>query len=142
MKKVESGSHVKLCYKGRLEEVENFGEEEKCQEVELNVGAGEVLKGFEEAIIGMVQNERRTFVLGPEEAYGERDDRLERTLARAELPPDFDASAGEMIALQTDRGDQILAMVKDSNSDTVTLDLNHPLAGKSLVFEVEIEDVQ
>lgn len=141
MKTVEPGSIVKLCYKGRLQETEETGSDKECQKVELQIGAGEIMKGFEEAIIGMAPNESKVFTLKPDEAYGERDERLERTFSRSELPDDFAAQNGEMVALQTANGEQLLATVKGTGDGEVTLDFNHPLAGKSLTFEVEIEEV-
>ncbi len=141
MKKVESGSVVKLCYKGRLEEADTTGRPGECQEVEIEVGSGKIMKGFEEAIMGMSPNETKTFTLSPEEAYGERDDRLEQSFARSELPKDFDVKPGEVVALQTSRGDQILASVKSLDGDEIILDFNHPLAGQELTFDVEIQEV-
>lgn len=140
---VENGLYVKACYTGKLAdgEEEVHGEADNCQPIEFQVGAGNVLKAFEDALIGMAPKEKRTFILGPEEAYGIRDDRLERTFERTDLPSDFSARVGEMVALQTDRGDQVLATVIYSDDAQVTLDLNHPLAGKSIVFEVQIEEV-
>ncbi len=142
MKTVEPGSVVKLCYKGRVSEVESFDPTMNCQEIQVEVGAGEMMKGFENALLGMGENEKKTFTLDPDEAFGNRDDRLERTFERNELPGDFSAKEGDMISLQTSTGDQILATVKDTNDEQITLDLNHPLAGKSLTFEVEVHHIQ
>lgn len=141
MKKVESGDRVKLCYRGKLEGEQGFDPDGGCQEVEIQIGAGEILKGFENSILGMASNEKKVFTLNPEEAYGQRHSQLVRTFGRSDLPSDFDVEAGEVVALQTNRGDQILATVKALNGDNVTLDMNHPLAGKSLTFEVEIEEI-
>lgn len=142
MKRIEPGSIVKLCYKSKLEEADAFSSNKECQQVEVQVGSGKVMEGFETAIIGMLPKEKKTFTLSPNEAYGERDERLERIFRRSELPTDFRVKAGEMIALQTSEGDQLLATIKDAEGEEIILDFNHPLAGKSLTFEVEIEEVQ
>lgn len=141
MKRVEAGSVVKLCYIGRFEETEKAGQSGECQEVEIEVGSGKVMKGFEEAIIGMETNEKKSFTLSPGEAYGERDGRLEKTFMRSELPKDFGVKPGEVVALQTSRGDQIFATVLKTEGDEITLDFNHPLAGKCVTFDVEIEEI-
>jgi peptidylprolyl isomerase len=143
MMTVENGLFVKACYSGKLadSEEEVYSDERNCQSIEFQVGSGDVLKAFEEAMIGMAPKETRTFILGPEEAYGERDTRLERTFSRSALPSDFNARKDELIALQTDKGDQVLATVKRVNDEEVTLDLNHPLAGKTILFEVQVEEV-
>lgn len=142
MKRVEIGDFVTLCYKGKLQEDDAFDPGLTCQRLDIQVGSGEILKGFEDAILGMHSNEKKTFTLGVDEAYGQRHDQLVRTFERSDLPPDFDAKPGEMIALQTSEGERILAMVQDAFGDKVTLDMNHPLAGKSLTFEVHVEDIR
>lgn len=142
MKVAEPGDHVKLCYKGRLKEASQFDPAVSCRELEFEVGSGEVMPAFEDAIMGMAPQEKRTFSLNAGEAYGERDERLERTFSRLELPFDFKAGPGEMIALETSEGERILATVLAADEESVTLDLNHPLAGKELTFEVEVHDVQ
>lgn len=141
MKTVENGVFVKLCYTGKLAQGEEFEPDRKCQPIEFQVGAGEVIKGFEEAVVGMREKEKRIFTLDPDDAYGERDERLQRAFEKDDLPPDFSAGVGEMIAIETDKGDQFLATVRDVNEEAVILDLNHPLAGKSLTFEVEVQEI-
>lgn len=141
MKKVEAGSVVKLCYKGRFEGAEEAVRDRECQQVEIEVGSGKVMKGFEEALIGMGANEKKSFTLSPDEAYGQRDDRLEKTFERSELPDDFGVQPGEVVALQTSKGDQIFATVLKMEGNQITLDFNHPLAGKFVTFDVEIEEI-
>lgn len=139
---IKAGDLVKLCYRGRLQELTSFAVDEECRHVEVRIGSGDILKGFEDAILGMKPHERKTFTLDPTDAYGNRDESLIRVFNRSELPSNFDAKPGEVIALHSDRGGELVAIVKDTDTDQVTLDMNHPLAGKSITFEVEIEGIQ
>jgi peptidylprolyl isomerase len=141
MKSVEVGDYVKICYRGRLEMHETFDSGEDCRTLEFQVGSKEVLKGLEEALVGMELKEHKTVTLSPDEAFGHRDEQLKRTFMRSELPFDFQGQPGDMVALRTDRGDEILAMVKDSDEEKVTIDLNHPLAGENVTFELIVEEI-
>jgi peptidylprolyl isomerase len=138
---VEKGKFVKLCYTGRYEDGEIFDQTSACQAIEIEIGAGEVVPGFEDALIGMAPSEKRTFTLGPDQAYGDRDERLQRKIGRSNFPTGYQPQVGEVIAFRTPVGEQLPAMVKDADSETVTVDFNHPLAGKSLTFEVEVAEV-
>jgi len=104
----------------------------------VHIGQGQVIKGFEDALMDMTLNEKKTFTLTADEAYGQRDESLLRTFQRSELPPGFDPQKGEIVALRTPDGEQIPALVSDSNDEQITIDLNHPLAGQSLTFDVEV----
>ncbi|HDM75519.1 MAG TPA: peptidylprolyl isomerase [Deltaproteobacteria bacterium] len=141
MEKVKSGHFVKVHYTGKLESGEVFDSSRNAQPIEIKVGAGQVIKGFEDALIGMAVNETKTFTLSPEEAYGERDENLEQTFMKSSLPPNFEPKVGEILGLQTPEGHQIPATVKDVDSEKIVVDLNHPLAGKSLTFEIEVMEI-
>jgi peptidylprolyl isomerase len=141
MKKVENGRYVKVSYTGKFDNGEVFDAADACHPLEFQVGSGDVIKGFEDALLGMAPNEKKTFTVPPEDAYGHRDDSLEHTFDRSDLPSDFSPAIGEVIVLQTEEGDQTLATVKQIESQTVLVDLNHPLAGKSLTFDVEVNEI-
>ncbi len=141
MKKVEKGHFVKVHYTGRLENGEIFDSSEGRGPLEFQVGSGQVISGFENQIVGMSINEKKSFTLTPEEAYGHRDDRLEQTFSRSELPPNFEPSVGEILALQTPDGGRIPATVVNITEEEITIDLNHPLAGHTLNFDVEVIDI-
>lgn len=141
MKKVENGAYVKLCYTGRLEDGIVFDKTEKCKPLEIQVGSGNLVEGFEHAIMGMEQSERKSFVLGPEDAYGERDERLERTFVRANLPLQFEPYAGQVIVFMTENGRELPAIIKFVDEEVIIADFNHPLAGKNLAFEVEVAEI-
>ncbi|MFZ2444989.1 MAG: peptidylprolyl isomerase [Syntrophobacteraceae bacterium] len=141
MSKVEDGVFVKLCFTGKLDDGAIFDKTEKCKPLEIQVGSGGLVDGFENAIIGMTQNEKKSFVLEPEEAYGERDESLERSYPRSTLALNFEPVAGQVILFTTESGDELPALVKSVDEEVLVLDFNHPLAGKSLTFEVEITGI-
>lgn len=141
MRKVEKGNFVKVCYTGKLKSGEIFDQTEDCQSLEVEIGAGEVIPGFEDALLGMSLNEKKTFTLTPDEAYGQRDETLERKIARSNFPPGYQPQEGEFVAFQTPKGEQLPAMVKDVGLEHVVVDFNHPLAGQSLIYEVEVAEI-
>ncbi len=141
MRKVESGNYVRVHYTGKLDDGEVFDSSRDGQPIEVQAGAEQVIKGFDDAILGMALEEKKTFTLAPEEAYGHRDENLERTFERSDLPDGMDPREGEIIALKTDDGEQIPARVKNVDEKKLTLDLNHPLAGESLTFDIEIMEI-
>ncbi|MBW1740386.1 MAG: peptidylprolyl isomerase [Deltaproteobacteria bacterium] len=118
MKKVERGHFVKLDYTGTLENGEVFDSSRNSHPIEVEVGAGRIIKGFEDALIGMVENEKKTFTLSPEEAQ-----------------------VGQVLALRNPQGGRIPAKVTHVDEEKITVDLNHPLAGKTLTFEVKVLEI-
>lgn len=138
MEKVEKGLFVRVAYKGTLENGEVFDNREAHRPLEIQMGTGLMIEGFEKALLGMSLNEKKVFTLEPEEAYGQRDEALVLTFARADIPPDIDPRLGQTLALNTPRGRGIPARVVRADVKSVTMDMNHPLAGKALTFEIEV----
>jgi len=89
----------------------------------------------------MSVQEKKTFSLEPSDAYGEREDGLEQTFSRSDFPPDFEAEVGQVIILQDREHGQYPALVKALEDSEVVLDLNHPLAGKALTFDIEVVEI-
>ena len=141
MKKVESGHFVRVNYTGKLDDGEVFDTNISTQPLEVEMGAARIIKGFEDALLGMAEQEKKTFTLSPEEAYGARDDNLEQSFMRSALPDNFDPKLGEVVALQTPEGQPFPAKVKGSDDEKIIFDLNHPLAGQALTFEIEILEI-
>jgi peptidylprolyl isomerase len=141
MQKVEPGNFVKVTYKGTLEDGQVFDSNKGDSPLELEVGKGDVIKGFEEGLLGMARNETKTFTVEPENGYGVRDERLLRDFQRSELPDNFNPDKGQIISLQTAEGEKIPATVENTDDEKITIDLNHPLAGIPLTFEVEVHEI-
>jgi peptidylprolyl isomerase len=141
MKTVENGHFVKVDYTGTLENGDIFDSSRNSHPIEVEVGKGRVIKGFEDALIGMAENEKKTFTCSPNEAYGHRNESLEQTFMRSQFPQGFDPQVGQMLALRNPQGGQFPARVKHKDDEKITVDLNHPLAGKTLTFDIEVVEI-
>lgn len=138
MKKVENGLFISVDYKGTLQNGDVFDTSHGRQPIEVQVGAGQMITGFENELLGMSLNERKTFTLEPEEAYGQRNETLKRDIPRTHIPPELNPKVGMMVDLQTQEGQQIPAQIVHLDEERLTLDMNHPLAGETLNFEIEV----
>lgn len=138
MQKVEEGLYVSVHYKGTLDSGEIFDSSEGRAPLEVQMGAGQLIQGFEAALAGMTLNEKKTFTLAPEEAYGMRDDKRMHHFPRTEVPPEMNPQVGQAIALTASDGRQIPARIAAVNDEQITVDLNHPLAGEALTFDIEV----
>lgn len=138
MNKVEDGLFVSVEYKGTLQNGEVFDTSRGRQPLEVQMGAGQLIPGFENALMGMSLNEKKTFTLEAEEAYGQRDESLTHVFAKSDIPSQMDPQVGQTVALSTQEGRQIPAQVVKVDDQGVTVDMNHPLAGKELTFEIEV----
>ena len=141
MSKAEKGKFVKVHYTGKYENGDVFDSSSGCVPLEIQIGSGQVIPGFEKAVEGMSQNEKKTFTLEPSEAYGERNDDLEQDFPRSDFPDDFNPEVGQVLILKTPEQGQFPATVKGLQEESVLLDLNHPLAGKSITFDVEVVEI-
>jgi peptidylprolyl isomerase len=138
MQKVENDLYVSVQYTGTLDSGEEFDSSKGRPPLEVRIGAGNVIPGFESALMGMTLNESKTFTLSPEEAYGLRDDSRTHEFPKADMPQGMDLELGQVLALTTKDGQQIPARVDRIDDDVIQLDLNHPLAGQSLTFAIEV----
>jgi len=141
MSTVESGKYVKVHYTGKFESGEVFDSSRGCQPLEIKVGAHQVIPGFEDALMGMSPSEKKTFTLEPSEAYGERDENLQQGFNRSDFPKDFEPEIGQVLVLQNPQQGQFPATVKSVEGDDIILDLNHPLAGKKISFDIEVMEI-
>lgn len=138
MQKVARGMFVSVDYTGTLASGEVFDSSEGRQPLEVQIGAGNVIPGFEAALEGMQLNETKTFTLDPEDAYGHRDDSRMHDFPRSDIPDGMTPEVGQTLVLTTPQGQQIPARVDHMDDDKVVFDLNHPLAGESLTFRIEV----
>jgi peptidylprolyl isomerase len=141
MSKVENGKFVTVNYKGTLNNGEVFDTSEGAQPMEVMVGGGQVIQGFEQALMGMALNETKAFTLEPDQAYGHRDEEQLHTFSRQEVPEEMNPQVGDVIGLQTPDGQQIPAKIAEADDEKVVVDLNHPLAGETLNFEIEVTGI-
>lgn len=138
MKTVEKGKDFQVHYTGTLANGEVFDSSEGREPLKVTIGQGQLIGGFEENLLDMELKEKKRFTLDPEDAYGHRDESAIRRFPRENLPPEMQFQEGQMLALKTPEGQQIPAKVARLDEQSITLDLNHPLAGQSLTFEIEV----
>jgi len=139
IKKVDK---IKVEYEGKLEDGTVFDSSEKHgKPLEFEVGAKQVIKGFEEAVLGMEKGDEKEITLKPSEAYGDHNLELVKKVPKEHLPKDKELKTGMMLLMKLPNGAQIPAKIAEVSDKEVTLDLNHPLVGKTLVFKIKIADI-
>lgn len=138
MNTVEKGLFVSVEYKGTLENGDVFDTSHGRAPLEVKVGAGQLIKGFEDALMGMALNDKKTVTLEPDQAYGHRSEDMVHSFTREEIPAELNPQVGQTVGLTTQDGQQIPAHIVEVTDEQVTVDLNHPMAGKTLTFEIEV----
>jgi len=134
---VKKGDKIKVEYTGSFENGEVFDASEKHgKPLEFEAGKGMVVPGFDSAVIGMNAKEEKTITLKPEEAYGVPNEKAIQKIPKDKFPPE--AKEGMMIGVPLPNGQQIPAKITKIDDKEVTIDMNHPLAGKTLVFKIKI----
>jgi len=136
---VGTGDTVTLHYKGTLDDGTEFDSSyERGEPIQVITGAGQLIEGFDNALTGMAAGETKTFTLSPAEAYGERDDAATTTLSREVFPEELELTEGMTLPLAGPNGQPFLATVTEVTDSDIVADLNHPMAGKNLTFQVEV----
>jgi len=138
---VKNGDTVKVHYTGKLENGKVFDTSEDRQPREFTLGSGKIVPGFEKGIIGMEVGEAKTITVPPEEAYGPRRNELIVDVEKTDLPENITPAIGKQLQIRQKDGNPIKVTITDMNEDTVTLDANHPLAGNTLFFDVELVEI-
>lgn len=138
---IKKGDKVKVDYIGTFDDGKVFDSSEGRQPLEFEVGAGQMIKGFDDAVVGMKKGDEKDIKLKPAEAYGEHNPELIRELPKERLPEGPKPEAGMMIGLQTPDGKQFPAMITKVTDKSIFIDLNHPMAGKNLNFKIKIVSV-
>ena len=141
MANASSGDTVHVHYTGRLEDGTVFDSSEGRDPLEFKLGEGSVIAGFENAVEGLEVGEKADARLDPEQAYGPVRDDLVMAVPREQLPDGMDPDVGDQLAMQTQDGQNVPVTVVDTDEASVKIDANHPLAGKTLIFELELVDI-
>lgn len=138
MTQASQGDTVNIHYTGKLEDGTVFDTSRSRHPLQFTIGKGQVIAGFEQAVIGMNLGESKTTTIPVEQAYGQRRQDRIVTVQRDQLPPDLNPAVGQRLEL-TQMDDQTLLVTVTAMTDTtLTLDANHPLAGKDLTFDIEL----
>ncbi|MEJ2184921.1 MAG: peptidylprolyl isomerase [Gemmatimonadota bacterium] len=137
----KSGDQVAVHYTGKLDSGEVFDSSDGRDPIRFELGSGQVIPGFEQAVEGMAVGDKREIRIEPEDAYGQPSDELLVEVARTQLPGDIEPAVGMPLQVQTGGGEQRVVRVTEVGDDTVTIDMNHPLAGRALNFELELVEI-
>lgn len=132
---------VKVHYKGTLSNGEVFDTSEGKEPLEFKLGAGQILPGFENGIVGMQAGESKKINIPAAEAYGERKEELVQEVPRTQLPEEIKPEVGLRLMSKSPDGQDIPLVVADVKEETITVDANHPLAGQDLTFEVTLVSI-
>ena len=139
---VKEGDIACVHYTGKLESGEVFDSSKSRDPLEFAVGSGQLIKGFDRAVVGMKKGDKKNIHLEPAEAYGERDEKRMQNVPKNMLPKEPEPKEGMMLTIKTPTGQMFPAKIEKVEKETVVIDFNHPLAGKKLNFEIELVDIK
>jgi FKBP-type peptidyl-prolyl cis-trans isomerase 2 len=143
MSKAEKGNTVKVHYQGTFSDGEQFDSSfDRGEPISFTVGQGQMIPGFDSATVGMKVGETKNITLGPEEAYGARDETAIQIVPKDLFPESFEFNIGETVQGTNSLGTPLVARLLSEQTETVTLDFNHPLSGRELNFKIELVDIE
>ena len=141
MVKAKTGDTVKIHFTGKMQDDKVVETSKERGPLEFKIGEGNVISGLEQGIIGMQVGDKKTLTISPENAFGLTREELMVDLSKDELPEGIKVAAGVHLNIQASDGQTFKVKVVDVKEDTVTLDANHPLAGVTLIFDVELIEI-
>ena len=138
----KAGDKVKIEYTGTLDDGTVFDSNvDQGSLLEFDVGYGQVIKGFDDAILGMQEGEEKQFSILPADAYGQRDPTLIQKVSRDAFPTDIELVPGLLFEAGLPTGERVTARIAEIDGTIVSVDLNHPLAGKTLNFKIRVTEI-
>lgn len=141
MQQASTGDTVQVHYTGKLDDGSVFDSSRGREPLEFTVGAGQVIAGFDGAVAGMAPGDEKTVKIPAEEAYGSPREELRFTVPRGQFPDDIEPRIGQQLQM-SQNGEVAIVTVAAVSDDGVTLDANHPLAGRDLTFELELVGIR
>lgn len=141
MSNAKTGDTVKIHYTGTLDDGTQFDSSAGREPLEFKLGAGQVITGFDKAVEGMSVGEQKRVNIPAEEAYGQRNEQLVQEVPRDQLPEDLQPQQGMALQAQQPDGNVVQLTVTEVTDDSITVDANHPLAGRALNFDIEVVEI-
>ena len=141
MTEAKKGKNVKIHYTGRLQDGSVFDSSSGRDPLQFSIGSGQVIPGFEEAVIGMKVGDKKTVEIPCKNAYGERNPSMVMEVDRKHVPPGLDPEVGQQMELGSPGGEIVKVTVIKADAKSITLDANPPLAGEDLTFDIELVEV-
>ena len=142
MSQVKENNTVKVHYTGKLADGQVFDTSEGKEPIEFVLGQGRLIPGFEKGLIDMKLNEKKTINIAKEEAYGEVNDQLIQEVDKANLPQDMEPKVGMGLVSKSPEGQEMNLMIIEVKDESVVIDGNHPLAGRDLIFDLEVVEIK
>ncbi len=141
MKQVKEGDVVKVHYTGKLINGEQFDSSVDREPLEFTVGAGQMIKGFDDAMPGMNIGEKKTINIAPEDAYGPRSEEAIIEFPKQNVPADIKLEPGMPLTLSNQDGQPVPVIIVEVKEEVIVLDANHFLAGQELIFDIELVEI-
>jgi peptidylprolyl isomerase len=141
MIQAKQGDTVKVHYTGTLEDGTVFDSSRNRGPLEFSIGEGGIIPGFESAVVGMTPGDSKTAKIPSDEAYGPRHPDMVIAVEREKMPSDVSVEVGQQLFIRQEQGQPIPVTVTNISDATVTLDANHPLAGQSLTFDIQLVEI-
>lgn len=138
MSQAKSGDKVQIHYTGKLDDGTMFDTSTGRDPLEFEVGSGQVIPGFDKAVEGMSEGDNKSVKIAPDEAYGERHEQLVQEVPKSALPEEISPEVGMALQSRSPDGQVTQLTVTEVKDDAITVDANHPLAGQSLNFDIEL----
>ena len=142
MQEAKSGNQVKVHYHGRLQDGTTFDSSAGRSPLEFEIGAGQVIKGFDDGVLGMKEGDKKTIHIPVEDAYGEKSEDMIIEFPRDQFPPDMKPEVGMQLNLRGQDGRNFPVVISEIKIDFIVLDGNHPLAGQDLIFDIEMVEIK
>ncbi|MFD2697121.1 peptidylprolyl isomerase [Mesonia sediminis] len=142
MSQVKQNDTVKVHYTGKLEDGQIFDSSLEREPIEFTLGQGQIIPGFENGLIDMKVNEKKTINIAHTEAYGEVREELFQEVPKNQLPQEIEPKVGMGLVSKNPDGTERQLRVAEVKDESIIVDANHPLAGKNLVFDVEVMEIK
>lgn len=142
MTQAKQGDTVQIHYTGKLPDGTVFDSSVNREPLSFALGSGQVIPGFETAVVGMNPGDTKTATIASDEAYGPRRDEMVLVVEREKIPEEIPLGVGQQLQLQGPQGQALPVVVTEVSDGEVTLDANHPLAGQDLTFDIELVAIQ
>jgi peptidylprolyl isomerase len=141
MTQAKSGDSVKIHYTGTLDDGTEFDSSAGRDPLQFTLGTGQVIPGFDKAVEGMAVGDSKTVNIAAEDAYGPRHEQMVQEVPRTALPDDLDPEEGMALRAEGQDGQTLNLTVTAVSDNSITVDGNHPLAGKALNFDIELVEI-
>jgi len=142
MQQVKKGDTVNIHYHGRLTDGTTFDTSDGREPLEFTVGSGQVIPGFDNAVMEMKVGDKKTVTIPANEAYGQRNEAMILEFPKSNFPEDMNPEVGMQLQMGDDQGQIFPVSVVEVKDETVVLDANHQLAGQDLVFDMELVNIK